>query len=161
MEHVKKGRSMTSKVEDTRVAGPKTKDSKRVGYSDDKSEKQTRDLRSDPMDAEERAGRSAEEVNAMCTDQAIEGANQHLHDVTAGHVFGDTTSSSGGANNPGQHGRDGGEVDGEDSNPSPEDPTPEEELPVEDGSAGDESGTVTDLGLKKENEQKAPEVKKL
>jgi len=141
-----------SKVEDTKVAGPKTKDSKRT----DDHKKETRDLRSEPLDAEERASRSGEEVNAMCTEEAIEGANQHLHDVTSGHVFGDNTSSTGGANNPGQHGRDGGDINGEDNNPSPEDPTPEEEIPVEDGAAGDESGTPTDLGIKKD-----PELKKL
>lgn len=142
-----------SKVEDTKVAGPKTKDSKRLEDADK--------VRGEELSAEERASRSAEEVNAMCTEESIEGANQHLHDVTQGHVFGDNTSSSGGANNPGQHGRDGGTVNGEDNNPVPDDPTPEEEIPVEDGAAGDESGTVTDLGLKKENAEKQPEIKKL
>jgi hypothetical protein len=34
-------------------------------------------------------------------------------------VFGDNTSSTGGSNNPGQHGRDGGEIDGTPSNPAP------------------------------------------
>src|SRR6188768_35777 len=110
-----------SKVEDTKVAGPKTKDSKRLEDADK--------VRGEELSAEERTSRSAEEVNAMCTEESIEGANQHLHDVTSGHVFGDNTSSSGGANNPGQHGRDGGTVNGEDNNPSPEDPTPEEEAP--------------------------------
>jgi len=154
-------REEAGKVSDTRgPGGPKTKDSSRAQKSD--NQKNTRDLRSEPMDAEERAGRSSEEVNAMCTDASIEGANQHLHDVTQGHVFGDTTSSTGGANNPGQHGRDGGEVNGEDSNPAPEPPeVPEGEPAPEVGSAGDEAGTQTDLGLKKENEQKEPEVKKL
>jgi len=147
-----------TKVEDTKVAGPKTKDSKRVDDSDHK--KETRDLRSDPMDAEERANRSDEEVNAMCSEESIEGANQYLSDVTQGHVFGDNTSSTGGANNPGQHGRDGGEVNGEDNNPSPE--PPEVVSPTEEGSAGDESGTVTDLDLGKENENKEKaEIKKL
>ena len=141
-----------SKVEDTKVAGPKTKDSKRLEDADK--------VRGEELSAEERASRSAEEVNAMATEEGIAGADQHLSDVTSGHVFGDNTSSSGGANNPGQHGRDGGTINGEENNPVPTDPTPEEEIPVEDGSAGDESGTVTDLGLGKENKEK-PEIKKL
>ena len=132
MEYAKEGRRMTNtpgtnKVEDTKPFGPKSKDSKRK--EEPGHVKETRDLRAEPMDAEERASRSAEEVNAMCSHEAIEGANRHLDDVTGGHVFGDNTSSTGGANNPGQHGRDGGEINGEDNNPSPEDPTPEEEVP--------------------------------
>lgn len=47
-----------------------------------------------------------------------EGANRDLQD-RRGNVFGDNTSSSGAANNPGQHGRDGGEVNGEPNNPAP------------------------------------------
>lgn len=50
--------------------------------------------------------------------QNTEGANRHLEDVRL-NVFGDNTSSTGGANNPGQHGRDGGEIDGVDNNPAP------------------------------------------
>jgi len=141
-----------SKVEDTKVAGPKTKDSKRLEDADK--------VRGEELSAEERASRSAEEVNAMATEEGIAGADQHLSDVTSGHVFGDNTSSSGGANNPGQHGRDGGTINGEENNPVPTDPTPEAPPPEEDGSAGDESGTVTDLGLGKENKEK-PEIKKL
>jgi len=137
-----------SKVEDTKVAGPKTKDSKRLEDADK--------VRGEELSAEERASRSAEEVNAMATEEGIAGADQHLSDVTSGHVFGDNTSSSGGANNPGQHGRDGGTINGEENNPVPTDPTPEEAPPPE-GAAGDESGTVTDLDLGKEK----PEIKKL
>lgn len=84
-----------------------------------------RDLRVDPMTIEERAERSAEEVNAMCSEEAVEGATQAYEDCVEGHVFGDNTSSTPGNNNPGQHGRDGGETNGEDNNPSPELPEPE------------------------------------
>lgn len=45
-------------------------------------------------------------------------ADQYLQD-TRGNVFGDNTSSTGGANNAGQHGRDGGEINGTDNNPAP------------------------------------------
>lgn len=37
------------------------------------------------------------------------GADLHTEEAR-GRVFGDNTSSTGGANNPGQHGRDGGEI---------------------------------------------------
>lgn len=47
-----------------------------------------------------------------------EGANKDLQDRRL-HTFGDNTSSTGGANNPGQHGRDGGEINGETNNPAP------------------------------------------
>ena len=50
--------------------------------------------------------------------QNVEGANQHLQD-TRRNVFGDNTSSTGGANNPGQHGRDGGEINQTTNNPAP------------------------------------------
>jgi hypothetical protein len=50
--------------------------------------------------------------------QNVEGANQNLQDMRS-NTFGDNTSSTGGANNPGQHGRDGGEIDGTDNNPAP------------------------------------------
>lgn len=46
------------------------------------------------------------------------GADLHLQQ-SRGTVFGDTTSSQGGANNPGQHGRDGGEINGTTNNPAP------------------------------------------
>lgn len=46
------------------------------------------------------------------------GADQALQE-SRGNVFGDNTSSSGGANNPGQHGRDGGEINGTTNNPKP------------------------------------------
>lgn len=49
----------------------------------------------------------------------VEGANQYLSD-TRQSVVGDNTSSTGGANNPGQHGRDGGEIDGVSNNPAPD-----------------------------------------
>lgn len=49
----------------------------------------------------------------------VEGANRQYQDETGGKVFGDLTSSSGSQNNPGQHGRDGGTVDGVDANPAP------------------------------------------
>jgi hypothetical protein len=144
---------MTQRTEDTKPFGPKTKDSKR---KEEGFVKETRDLRAEPMDAEERASRSAEEVNAMCTEDAIEGANQHLHDVTEGHVFGDNTSSTGGANNPGQHGRDGGDINGEDNNPSPEDPTPEEEAPPPEGGVleTEEEARATRSGGKEESVRK-------
>ncbi len=47
-------------------------------------------------------------------------ADQNLQDAR-GTTFGDTTSSSQGANNPGQHGRDGGETNGQTNNPKPTD----------------------------------------
>lgn len=50
--------------------------------------------------------------------QNVEGANQDLQERRST-VFGDNTSSTGGANNPGQHGRDGGEIDGTPNNPAP------------------------------------------
>jgi len=46
------------------------------------------------------------------------GADQALQDAR-GNVFGDNTSSSSEANNPGQHGRDGGEINGVTNNPAP------------------------------------------
>lgn len=48
----------------------------------------------------------------------VEGANRDLQDRRM-NKFGDTTSSTGGANTPGQHGRDGGEINGQDANPAP------------------------------------------
>lgn len=58
--------------------------------------------------------------NAEVTpEQNVEGANRHLQDTRSGTVFGDNTSSTGGANNPGQHGRDGGEINGATNNPAP------------------------------------------
>jgi len=155
-----------TKVEEDR-SGPKSKDSKRV----DSPSVEEREVVTRQMDPE---------AEQQCTAEGIAGANQHLHDVTEGHVFGDTTSSSGGANNPGQHGRDGGAINGEDNNPTPDDPTPEEAPPPEGGatgrnkSAGDESGTVTDLDMpedlgkkgnplkdNKDNKGPNPEIKKL
>jgi hypothetical protein len=50
-----------------------------------------------------------------------EGADADFQNRTSGHVFGDTTSSNGQQNMPGQHGRDGGVVDGRDANPAPSD----------------------------------------
>lgn len=50
----------------------------------------------------------------------VAAADQNLND-SRGTTFGDTTSSSSGANNPGQHGRDGGEVNGQTNNPAPSD----------------------------------------
>lgn len=47
-----------------------------------------------------------------------EGANRNYQDAALGRV-GDTTSSTGGANNPGQHGRDGGEINEVSNNPPP------------------------------------------
>jgi len=148
-----------SKVEEQRDRlGPKSKDDKRV----DSPSVEEREVVTRQMDPE---------AEQQCTAEGVAGANQHLEDVTSGHVFGDTTSSSGGANNPGQHGRDGGAINGEDNNPTPEDPTPEEEAPPpEEGgalsknkSAGDESGTVTDLDMPENLGKKGPnpEVKKL
>jgi hypothetical protein len=50
----------------------------------------------------------------------VEGANRDLQD-RRGTTFGDNTSSSSAANTPGQHGRDGGEINGTDNNPAPSD----------------------------------------
>lgn len=50
--------------------------------------------------------------------QNVEGANRDLQDRRM-NTFGDNTSSTGGANTPGQHGRDGGEINGTDNNPAP------------------------------------------
>jgi hypothetical protein len=47
-----------------------------------------------------------------------EGANRHLQD-TRMNVFGDNTSSTADANTPGQHGRDGGEINELSNNPAP------------------------------------------
>lgn len=54
----------------------------------------------------------------VTSTQNVAGANRDLEDRRQ-HLFGDNTSSSGGANNPGQHGRDGGEIAGVDNNPAP------------------------------------------
>lgn len=55
------------------------------------------------------------------TDPAmVEGANRHLQDTRL-NVFGDNTSSSSAANTPGQHGRDGGEINETSNNPAPSD----------------------------------------
>lgn len=54
--------------------------------------------------------------------KAVAGANQDLQDRRSS-VFGDNTSSTGGANNPGQHGRDGGEINGQTNNPKPDENT--------------------------------------
>lgn len=48
----------------------------------------------------------------------VAGADQNLADSRTSQ-FGDHTSSTGGANNPGQHGRDGGEINGVTNNPAP------------------------------------------
>lgn len=48
------------------------------------------------------------------------GADKHLSDVR-NNLFGDNTSSSGGANTPGQQGRDGGEINETTNNPAPSD----------------------------------------
>jgi hypothetical protein len=56
--------------------------------------------------------------NDISNVQNVEGANRNLQDMRS-NTFGDNTSSTGGANNPGQHGRDGGEIDGTDNNPAP------------------------------------------
>ncbi len=48
------------------------------------------------------------------------GADRALADARS-NQFGDITSSSSAANNPGQHGRDGGTVNGTDNNPAPSD----------------------------------------
>jgi len=142
------------KVSDTRGPGSgiKTKDSKRP---DDKDREKV-DV--SELSAEERAARTTAEVRETASSEGAQGANQYLEDVTGGKQHGDNTSSSGGANNPGQHGRDGGTINGEDNNPVPDDPTPEAPPPEgdEEGSAGDEAGTQTDLGIKKD-----PEIKKL
>ena len=139
---------MTDKVEDNKTFGPKSKDSKRVTDAEA--------VQQEEMSPEERAARSGEEVNANASSEQIEGADQYLSDVTGGKQHGDNTSSSGGANNPGQHGRDGGTINGEENNPVPTDPTPEAPPPEggEDGAAGDESGTQTDLGIKKDEAKK-------
>lgn len=50
--------------------------------------------------------------------QMTEGANQDLQNRRL-NQFGDITSSTGGANNPGQHGRDGGEINETFNNPAP------------------------------------------
>lgn len=49
---------------------------------------------------------------------AVEGANRDL-EARRQSQHGDLTSSTGGANNPGQHGRDGGEINGQTNNPAP------------------------------------------
>lgn len=49
---------------------------------------------------------------------AVEGANRDL-EARRQSQHGDLTSSTGGANNPGQHGRDGGEINGQSNNPAP------------------------------------------
>lgn len=50
--------------------------------------------------------------------QNVEGANRDLQDRRM-NTFGDHTSSSSAANNPGQHGRDGGEINQVSNNPAP------------------------------------------
>jgi hypothetical protein len=49
-----------------------------------------------------------------------EAANRDLQDRRM-NTFGDNTSSTGGANTPGQHGRDGGEINETSNNPAPAD----------------------------------------
>lgn len=61
----------------------------------------------------------------------VANADLELEQRRMGNLHGDNTSSSGGANNPGMHGRDGGEAGGTTNNPAPSDaaqnPEPEEE----------------------------------
>lgn len=76
------------------------------------------------------------------------GADQHLSDVRQS-VVGDLTSSSAEANNPGQHGRDGGEINGVSNNPAPS------EAAIEGTDETAASETTADEGEKKD------EVKKL
>lgn len=56
-------------------------------------------------------------------------ADQDLSD-RRGNVFGDITSSTGGANNAGQHGRDGGEINGQTNNPAPSEAAVNGETPA-------------------------------
>lgn len=55
---------------------------------------------------------------APSTAQEQAGADQHLEQMRS-NTFGDNTSSSGGANSPGLHGRDGGVSQGTSNNPAP------------------------------------------
>lgn len=58
-----------------------------------------------------REGDIANAANVAGADRDLEARRQSQH--------GDLTSSTGGANNPGQHGRDGGEINGQSNNPAP------------------------------------------
>jgi hypothetical protein len=71
--------------------------------------------------AEQKPKAKDDERKDEVTEQQNQGgADRHLQDTRSG-VFGDNTSSSAGANNPGQHGRDGGEIGGVSNNPAPSD----------------------------------------
>jgi hypothetical protein len=88
---------MTDEVKDERGPGgrgPKTEDSKREGKR-----------------------------GPAVTPAAQEGANRDYEDRVAGKLHGDVTSSTGGANNPGQHGRDGGGINQGNNNPPPDEYT--------------------------------------
>lgn len=75
----------------------------------------------------------------------VAGANQDLED-SRGKTSGDTTSSSSGANNPGQHGRDGGEINGVSNNPAPSEAAIEPEAPqADEGSAAEQASTTKKL----------------
>jgi hypothetical protein len=77
--------------------------------------------------------RRDEDVSAQ---QNTAGANAAVEDMR-GRVFGDNTSSTGGANNPGQHGRDGGEINTaaagsvSTNNPAPDEAVAENEAGAE------------------------------
>jgi hypothetical protein len=84
--------------------------------ADNKDNKVTDNKNAGPKTSDSK--REGEVENA----QAVGGANQDLQDRRSS-VFGDNTSSTGGANNPGQHGRDGGEINGQTNNPAPDENT--------------------------------------
>lgn len=74
----------------------------------------------------------------------VAGADQDLED-SRGKTMGDTTSSSAGANNPGQHGRDGGEIGGQSNNPAPS------EAAIDPGKAAAEAEKASDAEAKKDD----------
>ena len=99
------------------------------------------------LGAKDEPGPKSEDTEVVAPSTATEqaGADQFL-EQSRGRSFGDNTSSSGGANTAGLHGRDGGVSEGTSNNPAPSAEAITGEAPAD---SDNEEGASEDSGVKK------------